>query len=352
MPAFDRAKHEAIAQTLQERIRRRVYTSKIPGERILSREFSVNFKTANRAVGLLVSEGVLERRRGKGTFISRRPPRRRTLLGFAFHRFRPAMTDLAWAEVFMGANAAAKARGCLLDFACFAIDPAPGTRATAARRAAFLEEIERAHPRGILYCGDYDKRLLADLDALGPVVQVGAFGRAAENYVRRDPADGVGRAYAALADAGRGRIAWVTYPPGSPDLRAKLDGYRRAAAADGRRYACEITVPFLASHEAAGRLLAGAPVPDACICAESSLGVALLRGLASAGVRVPADLAIWSFDERGIGPYTIPPLSGIRLYDDEVGVSAANALVEIVEGSKTQPVRETLPAVLVSRTSG
>lgn len=64
-------KHHLISAKLRERILGGVYTDQIPGQRVLAEEFGVNFITVRKGVATLVKEGLLSKRSGRGTFITR-----------------------------------------------------------------------------------------------------------------------------------------------------------------------------------------------------------------------------------------------------------------------------------------
>ena len=65
------AKYEMIREQLRQRISSGIYTGKLPGERVLAREFDVNFLTVRKAMPDLVTEGLIERISGKGSFVKR-----------------------------------------------------------------------------------------------------------------------------------------------------------------------------------------------------------------------------------------------------------------------------------------
>lgn len=67
-------KSHALFEILRKNIEKRKLTGKIPGERILAKQYHVNFKTANRAVRQLVDLGLAQRVRGRGTFITDKAP--------------------------------------------------------------------------------------------------------------------------------------------------------------------------------------------------------------------------------------------------------------------------------------
>ena len=349
------AKHRVIAETLASRIRRGAYRAKIPGERALADEFGVNFKTANRAVGLLVDRGLVERRRGEGTFVVKDTPTERTRLALAFYKYSPASPDPIYAELFASANSAAKAAGCSLELTMPGLEPAPEglspEEAAACRRTRFVDEIAAGGPEGILYCGNAESELVAELESLSPVLQVSAFGRDGESFVRRDPADGVARAVRSLAESGRTKIAFATYEINVRERHEKLLGYERATEELGLDFDRRIVTRYPARPTVAAELLDGGAPADAVVCAESTIGRAVTAGLADRGARLPADVALWSFDDGLAGVYTIPRMSGIRVYDAELGARAVGTLVRMIEGTVSRPVRETLPAILVPRES-
>lgn len=66
MPEYKQGK---IVEELLRRIREGVYEEKLPLSQDLAKEFGVNFKTINKALNQLVTDGILFRKKGCGTFI-------------------------------------------------------------------------------------------------------------------------------------------------------------------------------------------------------------------------------------------------------------------------------------------
>lgn len=58
-----------IAEDLRNKIYTKQLTHKLPGIRELAQQYSINFKTANKAISLLVEEKLLYRVQGSGTFV-------------------------------------------------------------------------------------------------------------------------------------------------------------------------------------------------------------------------------------------------------------------------------------------
>lgn len=66
-------KAEAVTQRLRQLISTRDVGSKIPSERDLSDEWGVARMTARKAIETLTDEGLLDRRRGSGTYVAQMP---------------------------------------------------------------------------------------------------------------------------------------------------------------------------------------------------------------------------------------------------------------------------------------
>ncbi len=73
MTLREEPQYRVIMRIIEERIRSGAYSMEraIPGERVLAREFGTNHETVNKAVSNLVASGLLYRKRGVGTFISK-----------------------------------------------------------------------------------------------------------------------------------------------------------------------------------------------------------------------------------------------------------------------------------------
>src|SRR5687768_8760593 len=63
-----RYKYQRLRERLREAIEKRELNGKLPGERELARRFHANAKTINKALCDLMSDGLLVRHVGRGTF--------------------------------------------------------------------------------------------------------------------------------------------------------------------------------------------------------------------------------------------------------------------------------------------
>ena len=74
-------KFQRLRERLREAIETGVLSGKLPGERVLARQFRVNAKTLSKALTDLAAEGLLERTIGRGTFVRGQTDEREKTLG-------------------------------------------------------------------------------------------------------------------------------------------------------------------------------------------------------------------------------------------------------------------------------
>ncbi len=177
----------------------------------------------------------------------------------------------------------------------------------------------------------------------------------------------VGRAMAAhLLAAGHRRLAYVDSGV-AEDYRAHERGVAFAAAA--RRAGAEVTVlvapagdPFNAGRWALGQLAqalktqadghsgkGSAPITAAAFANDHLASGALLEATRRR-IAVPQHLALLGFGDFALARQLDPPLSSVALPRYEIGVSAAQVLLDALRGGK-ETAPQTLSWTLVARAS-
>ncbi len=140
-----------------------------------------------------------------------------------------------------------------------------------------------------------------------------------------------------LIDRGHRRIAFVGGPEGIRQVRDRHDGAVRALqnAPGGKRgrKLQRLTRAGLSSAEGrqAGAEIAAMPAktrPTGVFCANDLLALGVLAEVLQRGLRVPEDLAIVGYDDIEFASSTHIPLSSVRQPRHELGVRAAELLVD------------------------
>ncbi|MED5049062.1 LacI family DNA-binding transcriptional regulator [Bacillus siamensis] len=91
-------------------------------------------------------------------------------------------------------------------------------------------------------------------------------------------------------------------------------------------------------------------LPDAFFIASDSMAVGALKSLQEAGLQVPRDTAIVSFNGIDEAEYASTPLSTVKVYTEEMGRTGVKLLLDRLNG-RTVPLAVTLPTSLIVRQS-
>lgn len=163
------------------------------------------------------------------------------------------------------------------------------------------------------------------------------------NCVRIDNYRAAYKAVSHLLQAGKRRIALVTYTSGMEHMRERERGYRQALEDQG--VTCEKDWLLRASYQeleadvAQGlrQLLLPRQKADAIFFATNSLAIEGLKQLNKLKLRVPDDVAVISFDESDAFDLFHAPVSYVRQSLPDMGREAVRlALAGILQKARTQ----------------
>ncbi|HEU0257009.1 MAG TPA: LacI family DNA-binding transcriptional regulator [Microbacteriaceae bacterium] len=199
------------------------------------------------------------------------------------------------------------------------------------REAELVGVLARRRTDGVFFIGVDDS---PDLDALAgtPTVLLDRYSpaKAGQYSVTIDNDEAAHAATRHLIEHGYTRLAIIAGPPDLAVSRARLDGWRRALHDAGitpdERWV--VAAPFSAGGGfEAGRTLvtSGAP-PRAVFASSEQQSLGLLAAAAEAGLRVPEDLAIMSFDGTEASEYAVPRISGIVQRLPDIAAAAVETL--------------------------
>lgn len=180
--------------------------------------------------------------------------------------------------------------------------------------------------------------------------------------------DDLGGGYLAtkhLLDLGHRRIAHLTWDDVPlaeevPDAgNARYRGYRQALHEAGVDFQPSwVTIgPRGPSGgvDLARRILAAHPDPGtrptAVFATNDLIAIGSMRGFHQAGLRVPDDMAVVGFHGVELGTLTVPSLTTVTLGSTELGRLGAEALFDLLEGSRSVAPERVLPVRLIVRES-
>jgi len=156
---------------------------------------------------------------------------------------------------------------------------------------------------------------------------------------------GVRAAVNHLLDVGHETVAYLGPSDGDPRRYA---GWADALAARGAAPGPHIPSPFSRSggYDAAATFLDLAERPTALFASSDQIAIGVLLRLYEAGIRVPDDVAVASFDDSPDARFTSPPLTAVHQPLREM---AEDALALILDG--TGPKERQYDAELIIRAS-
>jgi LacI family transcriptional regulator len=103
-------------------------------------------------------------------------------------------------------------------------------------------------------------------------------------------------------------------------------------------------------YDLACRMLDSNTRPEAIVTCNDNIAVGVYRALHEAGLRIPNDVAIASFNDISVAQFMNPPLSTVHLPSEEIGETAVELLLERISGRELAK-RITLAAPIIWRGS-
>lgn len=257
----------------------------------------------------------------------------------------PDLTGPYYSELLMGYESSAASRGqsVLLVVTHQRADPLQAVRMLASRVDGLVVSQSTIPDQTITALS---KSLPIVLLARDPIVGC--------DLVRADGRRSAASLTAHLLAHGRRRLLFIGDPDSSPDVRDRYRGFLTAHQEVAvSPWADAVRVPLEESHGApvAERLVAEPRPPDAVVCGNDELALALMQRLQQLGLRVPDDVAVTGWDDTLAARYVTPGLTTIRQPVRRLGEIAAELLYRRVTERAPSGEPHILSSQLVLRAS-
>jgi LacI family transcriptional regulator len=225
------------------------------------------------------------------------------------------------------------------------------------RELAYIERLWRSRVDGLLFVTNHgdDGALATAINQVEGIVLLDEdVGGAAVPKVFCDNEHGGFLAARHLTEAGHRRIAFIGGPREVLSASERAAGFRRAVAADGQGDPTdEIYGTYTAEHgrNAMRALLVRPDRPTAIFASSDEIATGCLEVMREAGLRVPDDFSLVTFDD--VSPLHLfdPPLTAIRQPVGRMGQRGVEIVVARTEGRAPDAAIERLPVELVVRSS-
>ncbi|MCW2738467.1 LacI family DNA-binding transcriptional regulator [Nocardioides sp.] len=212
-----------------------------------------------------------------------------------------------------------------------------------------IEDLVARQVDGLLYTtASHDRVELPDALAGQRVVLVNCESESSHPSVVPDEAEGGRAAARLLTDAGHreGIVLVGETPTTSLPASRRLEGVTAGLAEVGAVVAEQLDCSWWpeAAFDAVTEALAGGMRPRALVCLNDRIALGTYQALGEAGLSVPGDVSVVSFDDSELASWLRPALSTIALPEFEMGRLAVDLLLgeEAVTGAVLvpMPVRE------------
>jgi LacI family transcriptional regulator len=176
------------------------------------------------------------------------------------------------------------------------------------------------------------------------------------DVVRCDSEEGAYRLTRHLLDLGHTRIAILSGPPSASTATDRVGGYRRALAEAGLESYAELVYrggfTQASGYQMALQALAVVPRPTALFAANNFIASGAFRAVREAGLRVPEDISIVSFDDLPTASDMGPFLTVAAQPAYEMGRKATEILLTRLAGEgPAEPQEIVLPTEIIVRES-
>ncbi|HWD75306.1 MAG TPA: LacI family DNA-binding transcriptional regulator [Solirubrobacteraceae bacterium] len=171
--------------------------------------------------------------------------------------------------------------------------------------------------------------------------------------VTADDREGARRLTAHLVAQGHKRIVFLTTKVPWPMLEQRMLGYRDALRDAGLKPIVRTggTWTPTSGAEQADRLLSGKAAPTAIMCGNDLLALGAIRAVRDRGLSVPDDIAVTGFDDFDFAQFADPALTTVRIPGYDIGRTAGQALIGVLEGEPPAERQVVLPVALELRES-
>lgn len=171
-----------------------------------------------------------------------------------------------------------------------------------------------------------------------------------------DDREGMHQAVRHLHELGHRRIAHVAGSLALSTGAHRLEGFNAAMEELGLERDPALTPVVDAYTESEGargtrELLAARPDVTAIVAGNDLLAIGCLDALREAGRRCPEDVSVVGFNDMDWVDHLSPPLTTVHVPHYELGVEAADLLLEQLAGDRSAPAHTVLPTRLVVRAS-
>lgn len=206
----------------------------------------------------------------------------------------------------------------------------------------------------IILSSSLDDHYLDELDTLKiPIVIIGKLEKE-YNYIYSVDTDNYADSYQMtqkLIELGHKEIACLHAPLDIHVSTDRLNGYRQALFDNfldiKNEWIIDGGYSLEESIEAAHTLLDGEKLPSAIFATDALKAFSLFQVIEKDGYQIPDNFSLIAFNDASYAGFFSPPLSGINIPTNALGIKATELLFQLINGETALPKRNIIPTQLV-----
>lgn len=331
----------------------------LPAVRRLAAHLQISINTVRSAYQKLEADGLVETRHGAGTRVLAQDAASLSAIAAAARSHTvgiilPSFANPFYHPLLDGVEEVAREDGTML-FVC-------NTRDDPDQAWRYFAQLSAKHVDGIVVVSQdpsgFQMSHAQGQNAATPLLPIIAvdWPTATGCAVTMDLEDAGYQATRHLLEHGHRRVGLITFDREPANVAPVHAGYRRAVRERGGVEDPALIARVPAFDMAAGRvgaehLLALAQPPTAIFTIADTLALGVLAALKAAGLRVPADIALASFNDISTAALLDPPLTSVVAPAYEMGVRAMRMLQAQIAGWPLNVMQVVLPVTLKVRAS-
>lgn len=213
------------------------------------------------------------------------------------------------------------------------------------------------HVDGFIYIGAHYRDVTGIVENIeNPIVYTYCFtSEKGGNWVNYNDEDTAYAVTKYLIDKGHSRIAAITGMTESIPSQKRLKGFQRAIIDNQiiiNPYYLKVgNWEYKSGYQMAVELLSQEKPPTAIFAFNDAMAEGVLEAASARGLKVPDDLSLIGFDNMDYCNYLSPRLTSVKLPLVEMGVSAAELLIDILENKRKPGHTIKLECSIVERES-
>ncbi|NOK61680.1 MAG: hypothetical protein GFH27_549313n88 [Chloroflexi bacterium AL-W] len=324
----------------------------------LATQFNVSRGTVRQALEVLVYQGLLQRTRGRGTFVTTvERPLQTMLIGVII----PHLQDPLSTEILRGVEHTLRNNNCSIVFG--------HSEDNLELERHYLTTWLREDIQGLILFPTADEEETMFLTEHVPpnlplVIVDRELPQVMADSVVVDNQGGAYQAIQHLLETGHQRIACITQPNRPSSVVERINGYEQALRDAGILPLSPVHIPRFTNWSETNQLtslekeltlidhlLAVRDRPTALFCINDYIAFTIIRHVLAQGLRIPEDLSLVGFDDLPLTQHLPVPLTTIAQPRYEIGQRAATMLLEQLVGTATPGRRVVLPTQLIVRHS-